>query len=378
MEAIGTLAGGIAHDFNNILAAMQGYAELTLDDLPEDSPVRGNLEQIMSCTNRATKLVKQILTFSRKDQKEQEKEPLQISSIVKEVLSMLRPSLPATIQICRKIHAESSTVLADPTQIHQVLLNLCTNASHAMREKGGLLEVSLTDVNFESETRIGDEFIDQGSYVKLSVRDSGCGMEKEIIERIFEPFFTTKSVDEGTGLGLSVVHGIIKSHDGAITVTSTPGEGTVFDIYLPRIEGGEALEPQSPKSAPREKDVILLVDDEEMMVDVTGRILERLGFDVVAKTSSIDALETFQEDPNQFDLVITDQVMPNMTGTELARNLISIRPDIPVIICSGFPENICHEELSDIGVKEFVMKPISIQKIAAIVQKVLDENKVTT
>jgi two-component system cell cycle sensor histidine kinase/response regulator CckA len=214
--------------------------------------------------------------------------------------------------------------------------------------------------------------------VKLSVRDSGCGMEKEIIERIFEPFFTTKSVDEGTGLGLSVVHGIIKSHDGAITVTSTPGEGTVFDIYLPRIEGGEALEPQSPKSAPREKDVILLVDDEEMMVDVTGRILERLGFDVVAKTSSIDALETFQEDPNQFDLVITDQVMPNMTGTELARNLISIRPDIPVIICSGFPENICHEELSDIGVKEFVMKPISIQKIAAIVQKVLDENKVTT
>jgi PAS domain S-box-containing protein len=378
MEAIGTLAGGIAHDFNNILAAMQGYAELTLDDLPENSPVRGNLEQIMSCTNRATKLVKQILTFSRKDQKEQEKEPLQISSIVKEVLSMLRSSLPTAIRISRKIHAESSTVLADPTQIHQVLLNLCTNALHAMREKGGLLEVSLSDANFESETRIGDEYLDRGSYVKLSVSDSGCGMEKEVLERIFEPFFTTKNVDEGTGLGLSVVHGIIKSHDGAITVSSTPGEGTVFDIYLPRIEGGEASEPQSPKSAPREKDVILLVDDEEMMVDVTRQILERLGFDVVAKTNSIDALETFQEQSDQFDLVITNQVMPNMTGTELARNLISIRPDIPVILCSGFPESICHEELSNIGVKEFVMKPISREKIAAIVQKVLDENKVTT
>jgi len=378
MEAIGTLAGGIAHDFNNILAAMQGYVELTLDDLSEDSPVRDNLEQIMSCTNRATKLVKQILTFSRKDQQEQEKEPLQISSIVKEVLTMLRSSLPPTIKICRKIQADSSMILGDSTQIHQVLLNLCTNASHAMREKDGLLEVSLTDLDFESETRIGDEYIGRGSYVKLSVRDSGCGMEKEVVERIFEPFFTTKNVDEGTGLGLSVVHGIVKSHDGAITVNSTPGEGTVFDIYFPKIESGEAREPQSSKSAPREKDVILLVDDEEMMVDVTGRILERLGFDVVAKTSSVDALETFQEQPDQFDLVITDQVMPNMTGTELTKNLLSIRPDIPVILCSGYPESICPEELRSIGIKEFIMKPISRQMIAAIVQRVLEENKVTT
>lgn len=378
MEAIGTLAGGIAHDFNNILAAMQGYVELTLDDLSEDSPVRDNLEQIMSCTNRATKLVKQILTFSRKDQQQQEKEPLQISSIVKEVLTMLRSSLPETIKISRKIEADSSMFLGDSTQIHQVLLNLCTNASHAMRGKDGLLEVSLTDVDFESETRIGDEYIGRGSYIKLSVSDSGCGMEKEVVERIFEPFFTTKNVDEGTGLGLSVVHGIIKSHHGAITVNSTPGEGTVFDIYFPKIESSEAREPQSSESAPREKDVILLVDDEEMMVDVTRRILERLGFDVVAKTSSIDALETFQEQPDQFDLVITDQVMPNMTGTELTKNLLSIRPDIPVILCSGFPESICPEELRSIGIKEFIMKPISTQMIAAIVRRVLEENKVTT
>ena len=377
MEAIGTLAGGIAHDFNNILGAMQGYVELSLDDLTEGSTVRDNLEQILSCINRAAKLVKQILTFSRKDQQEQEKEPLQISSIIKEVLRMLRSSLPATIKISRKIHADSSMVLADSTQIHQVLVNLCTNASHAMQGEDGLLEVSLEDVNLESETRIGDEYLGSGTYVKLSVSDSGCGMEKEVVERIFEPFFTTRKVNEGTGLGLSVVHGIIKSHDGVITVSSTPGEGTTFDIFFPKIESCEIQEPQSSESNTREREVILLVDDEEMMLDVTRQILERLGFDVVAKTSSIDALEAFQEEPDEFDLVITDQVMPNMTGTQLARKLVSIRPDISVILCSGFPENVCPEELKSIGIKEFIAKPISKQEIATIIRKVLDKSRVT-
>jgi len=377
MEAIGTLAGGIAHDFNNILAAIQGYAELSHDDLPEDSPVRDNMEQIISCSNRATKLVKQILTFSRKDEQEQEKEPVQISSIIKEVLGMLRSSLPTTIKICRKIHAESSTVLADPTQIHQVLVNLCTNASHAMRQTGGLLEVSLTETDLESETRIGDEHLGQGSYVKLSVRDTGCGMEKEVVERIFEPFFTTKKVNEGTGLGLPVVHGIVKSHDGAITVTSTPGEGTTFDILLPRIESVQTQEPPPSEPRRRKQEVVLLVDDEEMMVDVTGQTLERLGFVVIAKTNSTDALEAFQEKPDEFDLVITDQVMPNMTGTQLAEKLIAIRPDIPVILCSGFPEKICPEELKSIGIKEFIAKPIGKQEIATIVRKVLDGKKIT-
>ena len=377
MEAIGTLAGGIAHDFNNILAAVQGYVELSLDDLPDDSPVRDNLEQILSCSNRATKLVKQILTFSRKDEQEQKKEPVQISSIIKEVLGMLRSSLPATIKICRKIHADSSQVLADPTQMHQVLVNLCTNASHAMKPVGGLLEVGLEDIELESETRIGDEYLSKGSYVKLSVADTGCGMDKEVIERIFEPFFTTKKVNEGTGLGLPVVHGIVKSHDGAIAVTSTPGEGTTFDIFLPRIKSDEVQESESPEPTGDKKEVVLLVDDEEMMVDVTGQILERLGFTVVARTSSIDALEAFQEKPDEFDLVITDQVMPNMTGTELARKLISIRPDIPVILCSGFPENVRPEELKEIGIKEFITKPISRQEIAAIVRAVLDGKELT-
>jgi CheY-like chemotaxis protein len=245
-----------------------------------------------------------------------------------------------------------------------------------MREEGGLLEVSLDDVNFESETKIRDEHLMPGTYVKLSIRDTGCGMEKEVIERIFEPFFTTKGVNEGTGLGLSVVHGIIKSHDGAITVSSTPGKGTTFEIYLPKIESSEIQESKPLEPTNKDKEVILLVDDEEMMVNVTGQILRRLGFEVVAKNSSIDALETFQEEPDKFDLVITDQVMPNMTGTQLASKLISIRPDISIILCSGFPENVQAEELESIGIKEFVLKPISKKEIAKIIRKVLDKSSV--
>ncbi len=377
MEAVGTLAGGIAHDFNNILSALQGYTELSLDDLPADNPVRDNLEQILTCTNRATKLVKQILTFSRKNEQEQEKEPVLVSSIVKEVLGMLRSSLPTTIRICRKINTETSKVLANPTQIHQVLLNLCTNASHAMGQTPGTLEVSLDDVHFESQTRIGDEHLEEGCYVKLSVSDTGCGMEPEILKRIFEPFFTTKKLNEGTGLGLPVVHGIVKSHGGAIDVASTPGQGTIFNIYLPRIENNDMQEPQPKEPRNKDKKVVLLVDDEEMIVNVTGQILERFGYTVVARTNSLDALEEFQEKPDEFDLVITDQVMPNMTGTELAREILAIRKNLPVILCSGFPEKICREELASIGIKHFIMKPISRQELASIVHEILNNESVS-
>jgi PAS domain S-box-containing protein len=375
MEAIGTLAGGIAHDFNNILGAIQGYAELSLDDLSEDSPVREKIEQILSCSDRAAKLVKQILTFSRKDELEREKEPLQIVPIIKEVLDMLRSSLPTTIKIDQKIQTESSIVLADPTQIHQILVNLCTNASHAMHEKGGILEVSLTDINLEHQTRIGEELLEQGFYVKLSVSDTGCGMKKEVLERIFEPFFTTKNVNEGTGLGLSVVHGIVKGHGGAIMVSSTPGKGTIFEIYLPIFESGVIQRSQSPESTCRREEVILLVDDEEIIVDVTRQILERFGYTVVARTNSIDALEAFQKKPDEFDLVITDQIMPNMTGTQLAEKLIAIRPDIPIILSSGFSEYVNPEEIKRIGIKEFIAKPIGRWEIVTIVQTLLEKKE---
>ncbi len=369
MEAIGTLAGGIAHDFNNILSALQGYTELSLDDLPVDHPVHDNLEQILTCTNRATKLVKQILTFSRKNEQEQEKQPLQVSTIVKEVLGMLRSSLPTTIKICRKINAENSKINGNPTQIHQVLLNLCTNASHAMGQNPGTLEVGLDDVCFETQTRIADEHLPEGCYVKLSVSDTGCGMTPEILKRIYEPFFTTKSMNEGTGLGLPVVHGIVKSHGGTMDVSSTPGQGTTFDIYLPKLKSEESQEIQPEK---KDKKVILIVDDEEMIVNVTGQILERLGYKVVAETNSLDALEQFQEKPDEFDLVITDQVMPNMTGTELAEKMFAIRQNIPVILFSGFPERICQEELKRIGINHFIMKPINRQEFTTLIQEILN------
>ncbi len=377
MEAIGTLAGGIAHDFNNILAAMQGYLELSLDDLSDETAVRDHLEKILSCVHRATKLVRQILTFSRKNQQEQEKEQVQISSIVKEVHGMLRSSLPATIKFNRKIQADSSVIMADPTQIHQVLVNLCTNASHAMRDAGGLLEVILQDIDLDSETRVGDELLEPGPYVKITVTDTGCGMDKEVQERIFEPFFTTRKVNEGTGLGLSVVHGIIKSHEGAITVGSAPGKGTTFEIFLPKIDSVEIQDTEPSDQRARDKEVILLVDDEEVMVDVTRQILDRLGYEVIATTSSVDALETFQAKPDQFDLVITDQVMPDMTGTQLAEKLISIRPDISIILCSGFPENVSPDQLESIGIKEFVLKPVTRQEIGRIIRKVLDKSPAT-
>ena len=377
MEAIGTLAGGIAHDFNNILAAMQGYLELSLDDVSDETAIRDHLERLVACVSRATKLVRQILTFSRKNEQEQEKEPVQISSIIREVHGMLRSSLPTTIKFNRKIQADASVIMADPTQIHQVLVNLCTNASHAMHDAGGLLEVILKDVDLRSETRVGDELLEPGPYVKITVADTGCGMDKEVLDRIFEPFFTTRKVNEGTGLGLSVVHGIIKSHGGSITVSSTPGKGTSFDIFLPKVDSIEIQEPEPSGQRTKEKEVILLVDDEEVMVDVTKQILGRLGYEVIAKTNSVDALEAFQEEPGKFDLVITDQVMPNMIGTQLAEKLISIRSDISIILCSGFPENVTPEQLESIGIKEFILKPVTRQEIAKIIRRVLDKSTVT-
>ncbi len=376
MEAIGTLAGGIAHDFNNILSALLGYTELSLDDLPPEHPVHDNLEQILTCTNRAAKLVKQILTFSRKNEQEQEKQPVQVSAIVKEVLGMLRSSLPTTIKICRKINAEASKVQGNPTQIHQVLLNLCTNASHAMGQNPGTLEVGLDDVCFETQTRIADEYLAEGSYVKLSVSDTGCGMTPEILKRIYEPFFTTKSPNEGTGLGLPVVHGIVKSHGGAMNVTSTPGQGTTFEIYFPKLKADDLPEVHEVEPKKKDKKVILLVDDEDMIVNVTGQMLERLGYEVVAETNSLDALEQFQEKPDEFDLVITDQVMPNMTGTELAEKIFAIRQNMPVILFSGFPERICHEELQRIGIHHFIMKPINRQEFTTLIQEILNPESV--
>jgi PAS domain S-box-containing protein len=373
MEAIGTLAGGIAHDFNNILAAIMGYAEMALYDVPEGTQGRRNLEQVLKAGYRGKDLVKQIITFSRRS--EQERGPMRVSPIAKETLKLLRASLPTTIDIRQHIEARSGMVLADPTHIHQVLMNLCSNAAYAMREKGGILEIRLADVDISSDGAASHLALDPGPYVKLTVKDTGHGMDRATIERIFDPFFTTKKPGEGTGMGLAVVHGIVKSCGGAIVVDSELGKGTAFEVFLPRIEGASLPETDSAAPMATGNERILFVDDEEDLVDMAQQMLERLGYSVVATTNSLEALEVFKAGPDQFALVITDQTMPHMTGADLAKELMRIRPDIPIILCTGFSEVINAEEAKTLGIREFVMKPFATREIAEIARHVLDGNR---
>ena len=371
MEAIGTLSGGIAHDFNNILTAILGYTEIVLDDIPEGTETRQRLGQVLKASHRARDLVRQILAFSR--QSEQELQPVRISHILKEALKLLRASLPSTIEIQQYIETETGTgtILADPTQIHQVLMNLCANAAHAMRETGGVLKVTLGDVELDAE-ETAHHPIDPGSYQRLTVGDTGHGMDPATIERIFDPYFTTKTPGEGTGLGLAVVHGIVRSHGGAITVHSKLGKGSTFQVLLPRIKSESVTQAERSVRLPGGKERILLVDDEDLLVTVVREMLTRLGYDVVGRTSSVEALELFRRQPDGFDLVITDQTMPHMTGADFAEALLRIRPDLPIILCTGFSEVITEEEAKAIGIREFVMKPMAAGEIAQIIRRVLD------
>jgi PAS domain S-box-containing protein len=368
MEAIGTLAGGIAHDFNNILSAIIGYTELSLIDIPKGSALQNNLQQVLKAGGRAKELVRQILAFSR--QRESELAPVKVSLIVNEALKLLRASLPATIKMRHFIKSNLS-VLTDPTNIHQVLMNLCTNASFAMQEKGGVLEVSLNDVDLDADFARQHPGVKPGKFTNLTVRDTGCGMTTEVAERIFDPFYTTKKVGEGTGMGLSVVHGIVKSHGGTIIVESTPGKGSVFSVFLPAVETEEAGQANQAQLIITGSERILFVDDEDFLVDIGKRMLERLGYRVTAKTSSLGAFELFRQSPDEFDLVITDMTMPDMTGDVLARKLIAIRPDIPIIVCTGYSERINPDIVKEIGIKELAMKPVVMKDIAQLIKRVL-------
>ena len=374
MEAIGTLAGGIAHDFNNILTAIIGNAEMALYRVSEDDRLQHNLQQVLKAGNRARDLVRQILTFSR--QSEHVKKPFGLSLIVKEALKLLRASLPTTIEIQQDIQVESATILADPTQIHQVLMNLCANASYAMREKGGVLKVSLKNVKVRSSPRIRNLELPAGPCVELTVSDTGAGMDRSIAERIFDPFFTTKGLGEGTGMGLAMVHGTVKSHGGAIAVDSELGKGSSFHIYLPVVQSQVDEEPEETALLPEGKDLerILLVDDEDLILNTGQQMLEYLGYEVIIKKSSLEALKVFQLQPDQFSLVITDQTMPKMTGAELAKEMLRIRPEIPIILCTGFSEVMDQETAKSIGIREFVMKPFVFSEVADLARKLLDEN----
>ena len=376
MEAIGTLAGGIAHDFNNILSAIIGYTELEEYELPEGSKTQEKLREVLKAGRRAKDLVKQILTFSR--QGDQERRPLQISHIVKEALKLLRASLPTTIEIRRNIEPDTGIIEADPTQIHQVLMNLCTNAAHAMNKKGGVLEVGIRNVEVENEG-IGLEYphVPPDHYVMLTIRDTGHGMSAGIVERIFDPYFTTKEKGEGTGLGLAVVHGIVKSYGGAITVYSEIGKGSTFNIYLPANEKKVEEEKETGDTIPTGHQRILFVDDEPSLVDIGRKMLGHLGHEVTVRTSSMEALEAFRNNPEKFDLVISDKTMPQMTGFDLAREIKQIRPDIPIILCTGFSDTTDSDKVKAMGISGLVMKPIVMREMAKTIKRVSD-GKVST
>ncbi|MBF0525322.1 MAG: PAS domain S-box protein [Deltaproteobacteria bacterium] len=369
MEAIGTLAGGIAHDFNNILGSIFGYTQLALDDAKSGIANRDFLEEIFKAAVRARDLVKQILTLSR--QSDLEKKPFDISLIIKESIKLFRASLPANILIEQEISAKESIISGDPTQIHQVLINLATNAAHAMMENGGVLGIRLSDFCLDVDSAAGDVKLTPGPYLKLSVSDTGHGIESNVIDKIFDPFFTTKETGKGTGMGLAIVHGIVKKHGGAISAYSEPGKGSTFNIILPMAK--KTIEPEANlvEDIPRGSETVLLVDDEPGLLDAGKKMLTRLGYKVVAKAGSLEALAAFVRQPDGFDLVVTDMAMPTMTGDKLAKELIRLRPDIPVILCTGFSEVTSEEKAKEIGVKGFLMKPIDLNRLAKLIREVL-------
>jgi PAS domain S-box-containing protein len=374
MEAIGTLAGGIAHDFNNILGAILGYAEIAQEDSPAGSMVRKDIDQVVKASHRAKDLVKQILAFNR--QAETDQIPLQPGIIIKEALKMLRSSLPTTIDIQQDIDSEAGLILADPTQIHQVMVNLCTNAFHAMEETGGTLTISLKKKTLSQNDLANEPRVQPGDFVQLSISDTGPGIALEVQEKMFDPYFTTKEVGKGTGMGLAIIHGIAKSYKGFINFNSKPGEGTVFHVYLPVIQDPAVHETEAVPVDFTQlgNERILFIDDEEILADVGKAMLERLGYRVTVKRNSIEALNTFQNQPNHFDLVITDQTMPGMTGSDLARRMLQIRPGMPIILCTGYSSLMSKEKALSLGIKGFAFKPLAKNDIAALVRKVLDGN----
>ena len=375
MEAIGTLAGGIAHDFNNILSPIIGYTEMMLDDLPEQSALKDKLSEVYAASMRAKELAKQILTFSRQGQ--HEVQMVSIQHILKEVLKLIRSTIPTTIQIKHNISNDCGIIEADPTQIHQIIMNLTTNAYHAMEKNGGTLSVTLKAIELE-DLNLPGFLMNPGHYACLTVADTGTGIQNEIKDKIFEPYFTTKETNKGTGLGLSVVYGIVRKSGGGIQIFSEPGKGTQFHVYLPIADScSKEQEYQVKKIIQSGFGRILFVDDEESIVRMEKQMLERLGYQVTSRTGSLEALEVFHASPDKFDLVITDFAMPNMAGDKLAMELLKIRPDIPILLCTGFSENMSEEKAFSSGLAGFLMKPFAISDLSQKIRDVLDINKVS-
>ncbi|KPJ98567.1 MAG: hypothetical protein AMJ60_07815 [Desulfobacterales bacterium SG8_35] len=369
MEAIGTMAGGIAHDFNNILTIILGNADLAKYVMKEEGPARQYVDKILEASGRAKEMVRQILAFSR--QAKLSFVPIKPHMVFTETLKLLRSTIPSSIDIQQEINTLCRAINADPTQLNQVLMNLCANAVHAMDEKG-TLTVALQEVQLGQKGTRHKANLQPGFYALLTVADTGKGISPEVKERIFDPFFTTKKVGEGTGMGLSVVHGIVENHGGKISVESTPGKGTTFSIYFPIVEEASAASKDIGKPQYKGDEHILFVDDEEALVELAAEMLQLYGYKVTCKTSSTEALEAFRTAPANFDLVITDQTMPEMSGSELSKQLLNIRPDIPIILCTGYSAKISAEIAEKIGIADYFLKPFDTEKLLRSVRKVLD------
>lgn len=371
LESLGVLAGGIAHDFNNILAAIIGLTDMAVQDLPEDSEVRVDMQEALQAAHRAKDLVKQILMFSR--QSGEERAPLLLHVVVREALKLLRASLPATIEIIDVVDVHSGAVMANAAQMHQIVMNYCTNAAQAMPDRRGRIEVRLTDVTVDERFALSHPKLQPGPYLKLSVADTGHGMAPQVVTRIFDPFYTTKGPGEGTGMGLAVVHGIVSSHGGAVLVESKSGAGSTFHTYLPRITDTVEENAAPDESLPGGDERILFVDDEESVVHFGESFLPRLGYHAVFCQNAREAIKTFEQDPGAFDLVITDQVMPKMTGLELAEILHAARPELPIILFTGFSEHVTERQARKVGVRELVLKPVIPIQLAKVIRRALDE-----
>jgi len=371
MEAVGTLAGGIAHDFNNILAIILGNAELASDDIPDWNPASKSLKEIHRASIRAKDMVRQLLAFSRKN--DEESKPLDIAPIIKESMKMLRTAIPSSIEFKQHISDDPCRVMGDAAQINQIVMNLVTNAADAMSEEGGLLDVTLENTILQEEKACFDWMLSSGQYVRLRMKDTGEGIEPEIMDRIFEPYYTSKEIGKGTGMGLSVVHGIVKRHGGGIRVESEFGKGTAFEIYFPALVEMIEEEKEPDGEIKGGSETILFVDDEESMVNLNRQRLERLGYQVKSTTKPLQALEWFSADPDHFDVIITDMTMPRMTGDRLTKEILTIRPEMPVIICTGYSERMSEKDAEAFGVRKYIEKPIDTRNLAAALREVLDE-----